>query len=86
LGKEEIVVPFHVVKYCLRDGCGAKAEPGITLYTLTNIFHIDGTQIVSSKGNRVTKFLIGRKRLIKGLELGLRNVRKNEKIRLIISP
>ncbi len=79
-------MPFHVVKYCLRDGSGATAEPGMTLFTLTNIFHIDGTQIVSSKGNRVTKFLIGRKRLIRGLELGLKKVRKNEKIRLIISP
>ena len=46
----------------------------MTLYTLTNIFHVDGTQVVSSKGNRVTKFLIGRKRLIRGLELGLKKV------------
>ena len=58
----------------------------MTLYTLTNIFHVDGTQVVSSKGNRVTKFLIGRKRHIRGLELGLKKVRKNEKIRLIVSP
>ena len=41
---------------------------------------------MSSKGNRVTKCLIGRKRLIRGLELGLKKVRKNEKIRLIVSP
>lgn len=58
----------------------------MTINCFVNIFLIDGTQISSSKGSKVTKFLLGRKRLISGLELGLQKIRKNEKLRLVISP
>lgn len=58
----------------------------MTLCCLLDIHLIDGTQIVSSKGNKVTKLLFGRNRLIKGLEIGLKGTKKNEKLRLIISP
>jgi FKBP-type peptidyl-prolyl cis-trans isomerase len=85
VGIEEVIVPFHIVKYRLRDGSGSKVQEGMTIYCLANIFLIDGTQIVSSKGNKVTRLLLGRNRLIKGLELGLKKIRKNEKLRLVIS-
>ena len=71
IGTEEVIVPFHVIKYRLRDGSGSQVKEGMTIYCQINVFLVDGTQIVSSKGSKVTKFLIGRKRLINGLELGL---------------
>jgi len=49
----------------------------MTLYCLVDIFLIDGTQIVSSKGNKITKYLFGRNRLVSGLELGLAKVRRH---------
>lgn len=58
---------------------------GMNIICYVNIYLIDGTQIVTSKGNKITKYLIGRNRLIKGLEIGLKKVEKNEKLRLIIS-
>jgi hypothetical protein len=67
VGEEEVVVPYHVVKYRLREGSGSRVAEGMTLYCLVNVFLIDGTQIASCKGNKVTKFLLGRNRLIKGL-------------------
>ncbi len=65
MGKEKVIVPFHVVKYCLREGGGASVEPGMTIFCVNNIYLIDGTPVV--KANRITKYLLGRNRLIKGL-------------------
>jgi hypothetical protein len=67
VGTEEVIIPYHVVLYRLRDGSGTQVKPGMTVYCIMNVFLIDGTQIVSSRGNKVTKMLIGRNRLIKGL-------------------
>lgn len=62
VGKETVIEPFHVIKYCLREGAGAPVQPGMTIYCFNNIYLIDGTQVV--KGHRITKYLFGRNRLI----------------------
>jgi FKBP-type peptidyl-prolyl cis-trans isomerase len=85
VGKEDVVVPYHIVKYSLREGSGSTVQEGMTIYCLLNVFLIDGAQIVSSRGNKVSRLLLGRNRLIRGLELGLKRVKKSEKLRLVVS-
>lgn len=86
IGAEEELVPFHIVRYCLREGSSEAVSPGMTIFCLVDIFLSDGTQIVSSKGNKITKYLFGRNRLIRGLEIGLAGIQKQSKWRIIISP
>ena len=84
--EEKVIVPFHVIKYILRPGGGRSAEPGMTLSCLVDIYTGDGTQISNCRGGRITRFLLGRGRLIDGLEVGLKGVKRDEKLRLLISP
>lgn len=67
VGKEEILLPYQVIKYCLREGSGTRVQAGMTIFCYLNVFLIDGTQIVSSRGNKVSRMLFGRNRLIRGL-------------------
>jgi hypothetical protein len=70
-----VIVPHHIVKYCLRQGGGSPVKPGMTISCIAHIYLIDGTPLV--KGGKITKYLFGRKRLIAGLEIGLKGVRKD---------
>jgi FKBP-type peptidyl-prolyl cis-trans isomerase len=85
VGREQVVLPYQIIKYCLREGSGGQVQPGMTLSCYLNVFLIDGTQIVSSRASKVTRLLFGRNRLIRGLETGLRGIRKGEKARLVIA-
>jgi hypothetical protein len=76
IGIEEVIIPYHLVKYRYREGGGSPIQFGMTAYCLVDIFLVDGTQIAHSKNNKITKFLYGRNRLIRGLELGLKNIKK----------
>ena len=70
-----MLVPNHLIKYMLREGGGPEVKPGMTIHCIVNVFLIDGTPLI--KGTKITKYLYGRNRLIEGLEVGLRGVKKN---------
>lgn len=84
VGREQVIIPNHLVKYTLREGGGPPVQPGMTIECIAYVYLADGTPIV--RGHKTTRFLFGRGRLITGLELGLRGVRLNEKLRLVVSP
>ncbi len=87
IGREHVLVPGNVIKYVYREGYGSYPSKENKVLCQLSCHLLDGKPLTTPGHSKHPKELsLNKGQLIKGLLIGLLNMRVSEKAMLVISP